>query len=125
MSLDVSSFGLVAVPMPGISLAEMETAMDGVIAKFMTDGVEPEAFERIKRQMRASEIYARDNVEGLAREYGTALTSGLTVADVQDWPEILQAVTPEEVMQAARDVFVKTNAVTGWLQRDDAVEVMQ
>ena len=75
--------------------------------------------------MRASEIYARDNVEGLAREYGTALTSGLTVADVQDWPEILQAVTPEEVMQAARDVFVKTNAVTGWLQRDDAVEMMQ
>jgi zinc protease len=125
MSLDVSSFGLVAVPMPGISLAEMETAMDGVIAKFMKDGVEPEAFERIKRQMRASEIYARDNVEGLAREYGTALTSGLTVADVQAWPEILQAVTPEEVMQAARDVFVKTNAVTGWLQRDDAVEVMQ
>jgi len=91
----------------------------------MKDGVEPEAFERIKRQMRASEIYARDNVEGLAREYGTALTSGLTVADVQAWPEILQAVTPEEVMQAARDVFVKTNAVTGWLQRDDAVEVMQ
>ena len=125
ISLDYSSFGIVAVPVPGVTLAEMESAMDAVITKFLQDGVEPEAFERIKRQLRASEIYARDNVEGLARQYGTALTSGLTVADVQAWPDVLQAVTPEDVMQAAREVFNRNNAVTGWLERADAVEVAQ
>ena len=125
ISLDYSSFGLVAVPVPGVTLAEMESAIDAVITKFLQDGVEPEAFERIKRQLRASEIYARDNVEGLARQYGTALTSGLTVADVQAWPDVLQAVTPEDVMQAAREVFNRNNAVTGWLERADAVEVAQ
>jgi zinc protease len=125
VSLDYSSFGLVAVPVPGVSLAEMESAMDAVITQFMADGVEPEAFERIKRQLRASEIYARDNVGSLAREYGTALTSGLTVADVQAWPAALQEVTPQDVMQAARDVFQQNNAVTGWLQHSDAVEVAQ
>lgn len=125
LSLDVSEFGIVAVPTPGTSLADMEAAVDDVIAQFLKDGVEMEAFERIKRQLRASEIYARDNVDGLAREYGSALTSGLTVADVQAWPEVLQAVTPEDVMQAAREVFHKNNAVTGWLQQTDTAEVAQ
>ena len=65
--------------------------------------------------MRASEIYARDSAGGLARSYGAALATGLTVQDVQDWPAALQAVTPEDVMAAARMVLNRNNAVTGWL----------
>nr|WP_157056534.1 pitrilysin family protein [Pseudorhodobacter aquimaris] len=127
MSLDATDFGVVAVPTPGTSLADLESAVDGVIAQFLKDGVDPDAFARIKRQLRADEIYARDNVEGLARTYGTALTTGLTVADVQAWPDILQAVTPEQVMEAAQKVFDRRNAVTGWLERhdDSQIEVAQ
>ena len=44
-------------------------------------------------QLRAAQTYARDNVDGIGNRYGRALTSGLTVEDVQAWPEILQAVT--------------------------------
>lgn len=65
--------------------------------------------------MRASEIYAMDNVVGIANRYGAALTQGLTIADVQDWPRILQAVTTDEVMTAARLVFNQKASVTGWL----------
>lgn len=122
LSLDVSDFGVVAVPTPNTSLADLESAVDGVLAQFLLDGVDQTAFDRIKRQLRAEEVYARDNVDGLAREYGSSLASGLTVADVQAWPDILQAVTPEDVMAAARDVFNRDNAVTGWLQREDDVK---
>lgn len=121
LSLDVSNFGFAVVPVPGVSLQEVENAMDAVVAQFMVDGVDTAAFERIKRQLRAQEIYARDNVDGLAREYGTALTSGLTVADVQAWPEVLQNVTIEDVMNAARSVLDRRQAVTGWLMRDQTV----
>ncbi len=114
-SLDPSTFGLVIVPKPGVTLAEGEAAMDAVIAKFLTDGVDPAAFARLKTQLRAAQIYARDDVDGLARTYGAALTTGLTVADVRAWPDILQAVTPDDVMAAARDVLDRRRAVTGWL----------
>lgn len=117
VSYDRSEFGLYAVPMPNVSLAEVEDAMDAVIAKFLQEGVDLAAFDRIKRQLRANDIYARDNLDRLAREYGAALTSGLTVADVQAWPQVLQDVTPEEVMEAARNVLNRKNAVTGWLMR--------
>ena len=120
-SLDTSTFGLVIVPKPGVTLAEAETAMDAVVAKFLRDGVDPAAFARLRTQLRADQIYARDDVDGLANDYGAALTSGLTVADVQAWPGVLQAVTPDDVMAAAREVLDRRNSVTGWLTKKEEV----
>ncbi|MFN4157635.1 MAG: M16 family metallopeptidase [Gemmobacter sp.] len=118
-ALDQGSFGVAVVPVPGISLAEAEAAMDGVLAQFLKDGPDPAAFARIKTQMTANEIYSLDSVSSRARRYGTALTTGLTVADVEAWPQVLQAVTPEDVMAAARDVLDRRRAVTGWLSREE------
>ena len=95
--------------------------MDAVVARFLEEGFNPADFERVKRQLRASEIYAQDDVERLARRYGVALTTGLTVEDVQAWPEALQDVTPEDVMAAARSVLDRRAAVTGWLMREEPV----
>jgi zinc protease len=116
--LDPSTFGMAIVPVPTVSLADAEAAMDGVIAQFLTDGVDVQTFERLKRQIKADQIYARDAVQGLAQSYGEALTTGLTVADVQAWPKVLQDVTPEDVMVAARKVLNRDHAVTGWLMRE-------
>lgn len=118
-SLDTALFGLAVVPVPGVSLQEAEDAMDAVIATFMTEGVDPAALDRIKTQLRAAEIYGRDNIQALARRYGDALTTGLTVADVQAWPDVLQAVTAEDVMAAAKSVLNRNNAVTGWLMQPE------
>ena len=89
------------------------------VEKFLTDGVNPQDFARIKTQIRADEIYARDDAQGLARTYGAALAVGLSVGDVHSWPDVLQAVTEDEVMAAARMVFDRKKAVTGWLTREE------
>jgi zinc protease len=115
-SVDADTFGVYVMPVPGVSLADAEAAMDAVIAKFLTEGVDPAELDRIKTQVRASTIYARDDAGGLARMYGQALAVGLTVQDVQDWPDILQSVTEDEIMAAAAEVFDRKRAVTGWLQ---------
>jgi zinc protease len=120
-SIDSATFGLAVVPLPGVSLQQVEDAMDAVIAKFLKDGVEPAAFARIKTQIAAADIYARDDIGGLANKYGEALAIGLTIKDVQDWPGILAAVTPEEVMAAAHEVFDRRHAVTGWLMKETGV----
>jgi zinc protease len=118
--VDETTFDLTIVPVPGVSLPEAEAAMDQVIAGFLETGVDADQLVRIKMQMRAAQIYARDDVSGLANRYGAALATGLTVADVLAWPEILQAVTEDDVMQAARDVFQDRNSVTGYLTGNDA-----
>ena len=122
LSLDQDTFGFVVVPVPGKSLQDGEAALDGVLDKFLKDGVNAEDFARIKAQVRASEIYGRDEVQGLARQYGAALATGLSIKDVQDWPDILQSVTADEVMAAAKSVLNRKQAVTGWLTTEEAAQ---
>lgn len=117
--LDDGSFGLYIVPSPGNSLEEAEARMDAAIAAFIEEGPDPEALERIKTQIRAQQIYALDDQAGMARRYGAALTSGLTVEDVQAWPNILAEVTAEDVVAAAKTIFDKRKSVTGWLMQEE------
>ncbi|MFA7433494.1 MAG: pitrilysin family protein [Gemmobacter sp.] len=118
-ALDDSTFGLAVVPVAGVTLDAAEAAMDAVLARFLDEGPDPEDFARTLTRLRAAEIYARDNTQRAAHRYGEALTSGLTVADVQDWPRVLQSVTPEAVMDAAREVLDRRRAVTTHLERED------
>ncbi|MBE1285384.1 MAG: insulinase family protein [Rhodobacteraceae bacterium] len=120
-ALDDTSFDVIIVPAEGVTLQQAEDAMDQVLADYVAKGVDQEELDRIKLQLRASQIYARDNVDGIASRYGRGLTSGLTVQDVQDWPDILQAVTGDEIIAAAREVLQLDSSVTGWLMRDDEV----
>jgi zinc protease len=126
VSLDDTTFNLVIVPSQGVSLAEAEEALDGAVQKFIEDGVDQAHLDRIKMKIRSNQIYARDSADSVGNRYGRALTSGLTVEDVQAWPEILQAVTAEQIVEAAKRVFAEDRSVTGWLMRpEEKAEVTQ
>lgn len=125
VNYDDTTFGMFIVPTPDLTLREGEDAMDAVVAQFMEDGVDANHLARVKSQIRASLIYAQDDVASLGREYGAALTSGLTIKDVQEWPAILDAVTEQDIMEAARMVFDRNNAVTGWFRKPTTQEVSQ
>lgn len=118
-SLDQDTFGVYLVPAPSVTLQDAEDRMDAIIAQFLIDGPDPAQLERIKTQIRAAEIYALDNMAGIARRYGVGLTIGLTVEDITDWPKVLDAVTADDVMTAAHNVFNRDTSVTGWLMQED------
>ncbi|MWD26213.1 insulinase family protein [Aquicoccus sp. SCR17] len=115
-SLDDTTFGLIVVPSPDVTLEQAEADMDRVIDEFLETGVDEDQLDRIKMQLKAAQIYARDDVQGMARRYGSALASGLTIEDVQAWPELLQETTAEDIMTAARDLFDPERSVTGYLE---------
>ena len=113
VSLDETGFSVVVYPTPEVSLSQAEKALDDEIAAFLESGIDTDHFERIKFQIRADQIYSLDDAMSRAQTYGAALTSGLTIKDVQQWPEILQSITPSDVM--ARDLCKDQNSTTGWL----------
>ncbi|PRY75978.1 zinc protease [Yoonia maritima] len=114
-SLDTATFSVSVAPATGVKLSEAEAAMDQVIADFIANDIDPARMESIRTQLRASEIYALDDTQGLAQRYGAALSQSLTVADVQAWPDILQSVTEEDIKAVAAKVFNRDQAVTGWV----------
>jgi zinc protease len=50
----------------------------------------------------------------MARLYGAALATGSTVEDVEKWPDRIEAVTAEQVKEAAK-YLDPSRSVTGYL----------
>lgn len=112
---DPAEFGVYAVPAPGVDLAALEAGIDRVIARLAAEGPTADELARVKRLARAAWVYAADSQFALARLYGSALATGQSVAEVAAWPDVVAAVTAEEVRAAARRYLVPERSVTGWL----------
>ena len=117
-ALDDTQFTVSVSPKPGVEFAQVEQAIDAVIAEVAQNAVRAEDLERVKTQLIAEAIYAQDNQASLARWYGAALTTGLSVDDVRSWPDRIRAVTAEQVRAAAQKWLDKNRSVTGYLVKD-------
>jgi zinc protease len=107
------TFVVYAVPRDGIGFDTLEAAMDQVIATMMRSPPEAGEFNRAKTQLIANYTYQHDNQYLMAQDYGTALSIGLTIEDVEDWPNRIRAVSAADVRKVAQTYLVKEEAVTG------------
>ncbi|WP_043879723.1 M16 family metallopeptidase [Azorhizobium caulinodans] len=112
---DETRFGFSASPRPGVTLEQLEAALDEVIAKIAAEGPDELELARAKTRLTADAIYARDNQATLARIYGAAWATGVSVDQVNAWPDAVKGVTAEEVKAAAARYLVLRRAVTGYL----------
>lgn len=110
-ALDDTQVMLYATPRDGVDVAKLRQAMEEVVAEFAAKGPSEEELARAKTATIAETIYAQDSQQSLARIFGTALTTGATIEDVQTWPSRIKAVTTAEVKAAA----------ARWLERDRSV----
>jgi zinc protease len=117
-ALDDTQFSISVSPKPGVEFAAVEQTIDKVIADVGQNAVRAEDLERVKTQLIAAAIYAQDNQASLARWYGAALTTGLSIDDVRNWPDRIRAVTAEQVRAAAQKWLDKNRSVTGYLIKD-------
>ena len=118
-ALDATRFSVYGAPKAGVTLPQLEQAIDSVIDDVVTKGVTAEEAERAKNRLIADAVFAQDSQESLARWYGVALTTGSSVANVNNWPDRIRAVTPESVNAAARAWLDKRRSVTGYLIKDE------
>jgi zinc protease len=114
-ALDETRFFLYAMPNPGVTMAQLDSAIDGVLERFIANGVEAAALERAKTRLVADAIYAQDSQAMLARWYGSSLATGLGMEDIRQWPSRIEAVDPASVIAAAKKHLDRRKAVTGHL----------
>ena len=101
-----------------MTFAQVEQVIDDVIADIEQNGIRSEDLERVKTQLIAETVYAQDNQATLARWYGGAMTTGLSIEDIRNWPERIRAVTAEQVRDVVQKWFDKNRSVTGYLIKD-------
>ena len=112
--LDRQSFGFVVMPKNPAQLEEAEAALDAALEEFINGRVDEKQLARIKKSLHASRIYEQDSVQSVARRIGNELIIGLSLQDIEEWPDILQKITPEEIIEAAVQLIEPKNSVTGW-----------
>lgn len=113
--LGPGTFGFYASPRPGVSMEKLEAAMEAELARIVDKGVTEKEARRAKGRLQAEAVYARDSLGTGARVLGGALAIGLTVEDVESWPERIGAVTVPEINAAAGDVLGQAASVTALL----------
>jgi zinc protease len=114
-TLGLTSFGFDAHPARGRGIAEIESAIADQVKKLLDDGVSAEEVERAQNRLLAQAIYAQDSLASGPRIYGSMLSTGGTVADVDEWPRRIAAVTRDEVLAAARHVLRDDGSITSLL----------
>ncbi len=114
-ALDETRFFVWGIPTPDTTLDDLDAAVEEVIHGMATTLVDADDLIRAQTRLVADAVYAQDNQASLARWYGAALATGLTVEDVERWPDDIEAVTAESVRDAAAAWLLKRRAVTGFL----------
>ncbi len=114
-AVDYAKFAVFGAPKPGVSLPQLEAAIDNILGEVIAHGVSKDELDRAKTRLIADAVYAEDSQATLARWYGAALATGQTVEEVRSWPDRIRAVTAETVQNAARTWLDRRRSVTGYL----------
>lgn len=111
-------FSITVKPRRGVSLAQVEEAVDGVLARVLAEGIDAEEVERSRRRLQAEAVFARDGLSEGAQLLGRALAIGLTTEHVEQWPARIAAVGKAEVDAAAKAVLDPGGSVTALLRSE-------
>tara|TARA_B100001123_G_scaffold369735_1_gene431621 strand:- start:3186 stop:4541 length:1356 start_codon:yes stop_codon:yes gene_type:complete len=114
-NLGPSTLGIFASPVKGKTIKELEGAIDEQIDLILTKGVSKSELSLAKKRLRRSAIFARDSVTAPARIIGNLILSGQKVHEIEYWPMKIEAVTRQDIIDAAKAVFQLNRSVTGIL----------
>ena len=110
-----SQLEITLIPEQGVTLEVLEKALDKELARAMKDGFTASDMTRAKTQLKAETLYARDGLSGVARIMGWITIVGLDKNTFARWPQLIEAVTPQQVQDAAHATLIPTGSVTGYL----------
>ncbi len=98
-------FLLSGTPSEGKTVEELEQALKDEVRRVATEGVREDELARVKAQVVAAQIYARDSMFAQARQIGALEAIGLSHRLIDLQVERLREVTAEQVQQVAQRYF--------------------
>ncbi|ABK44645.1 peptidase M16 domain protein [Magnetococcus marinus MC-1] len=111
-----ASFSLYAMPQKGVSMKQVEAMMMTEITRLATQPASPDELRKVKNGLLASQIYARDSVQGIANVVGRLNALGLEWQSYyRDFEARVEQVTPEEIQQVVQRYLQPQQALIGTL----------
>ena len=113
-----SEFTVFAIPSEKSDIGTLEQAINEEIQKTIDEMVTEEELESAKKSLIADQIYSREGLQEMGYLAGEATVVGLDPDYITTWGDRVNAVTPEQIQQAAQDVLQSSSSVTGILDSE-------
>jgi zinc protease len=114
----VTSFTIGATPAPGKPAKLVAHALRTMVSDLAAEGLSAEDVDSAKKRLKRSAIFAREGLMMPGYAFGMALTTGHSVADVEAWPDRIDAVTTDQVNAALRALAATSYETMGMLLPD-------
>ena len=115
-----SLFSISAVPATGVSLENMQKAIQAEIDLLKTELVQPAELERISAKFISNMIYAQDDISGQAKTMGNLEVNGLSYRLMDELPKHYENVSPQDVQRTANTYLIRENLSTMYLMPETA-----
>ncbi|MDE2030541.1 MAG: insulinase family protein, partial [Alphaproteobacteria bacterium] len=113
-----TAFTIAVLPRPGVPARKFEHALRAALRGIAAAGLDPATVADAKKRLQRSAIFARDGLMMPGYDFGMALTTGHKVADVEAWPDRIDAVTQKQVNAALRALAATPRETMGALLPD-------
>ena len=111
-------FTIGLTPNPGRSPEKLEKAFLAELTQLAQQGLGEKTIEDAKARLERAAIFARDDLMTPGYSFGMALTTGHSVNDVEEWPDRIKNVTPEQVNEALRQLASNPHTLMAMLLPD-------
>ena len=116
LRLAAGEFAVTVEAEAGVSAAQLERALRDALAELRRTGIDPAALAEAKRHWLADRLLNADNQLGEATRYGEQLAIGRTVAEIENEPKAIAAVTLPDVNAVLRDFLSNRCFLTALLE---------
>ena len=112
------SLWVYALPAANVSLTDLETEINQYLQNIVKNGLPETELQQAKTRMIDSTLFARDSVAGPAMVIGQGLASGLTLDQIENYPEAVASVTDKDIRAALSTYLDVTTPhwVTGYME---------
>jgi zinc protease len=109
-------FMLAGNPAPGHTSAELEQALRAEVARLREEPVSADELARVVAQVVATDIYRQDSMFYQGMRLGILETIGLGWNRLDDYVQRVQAITPEQIREVARNYLTDDRLTVATLE---------
>ena len=114
-------FAIALSPQPGKAPKALAKALQDELQKLAKAGLDAAAIDAAKKRLTRAAVFERDGLIAPGYVFGEGLTTGHSVADIEAWPDRINAVTADQVNAALRDLAADPHSITGLLLPDTSL----
>ena len=108
---------------PGVEREQFTKAVEDVVRKLVDEGVTDDELTRTKNRFLSDRVFSQESASDLASDLGRSETVYGGWKYSLEYPDMIRAVTAEDVRRVAAAYLYPKNSVTGWLLPENSESV--